>query len=179
MRRAWPFSLMSFGRHCATAQGSSPTELPDLSSSRAGRAQHPAQLFCRDGRAVPITLSPSHCPHPQAAPSLTHKECTSASLQRAVVLLSVRVIPGCNQKCFKTIFMVSSANSSLLASYHNTNMTKVTTAKKITDADNHSLFGFVLFLSSVNGDSGYTKEQACESKLPDSYREDLVLSMCT
>lgn len=179
MRRAWPFSLMSFGRFCATAQGSSPTELPDLGCSCAGRAQLPAQLLCRGWRAVPITLSPSHCPHPQVAPSLTHKECTSASLQRAVVLLSVIVIPVCDQKCFKTIFIVSSANSSLLAPYHNTNMTKVTTAKKITGADNYSLFGFVLFLSSVNGDSGYTKEQTCESKLPDSYQEDLVLSMCT
>lgn len=56
---------------------------------------------------------------------------------------------------------------------------KVTTAKQNIDVDNYSLLGFVLFLSSVNGDSGYTKEQACESKLPNSYREDLVLSMCT
>lgn len=58
-------------------------------------------------------------------------------------------------------------------------MMEVATEKKITDVDNYSLFGFVLFSSSVNGDSGYTKEQVCESKLPDSYREDLVLSMCT
>lgn len=148
---------------CQTLAAAVQAEPSSLPSSSAGAGE----------------LSPSHCPHPQAAPSLTHEECTSASLQRAVVLLSVIVIPVCDQKCFKTIFIVSSANSSLLAPYHNTNMTKVTTAKKITGADNYSLFGFVLFLSSVNGDSGYTKEQTCESKLPDSYQEDLVLSMCT
>lgn len=61
-----------------------------------------------------IKLSPSSgCS--TRVPSLTHKECTSASLQRPVLLLSVRVIPAWNQKCFKTIFTVSSANSSLLA----------------------------------------------------------------
>lgn len=65
----------------------------------------------------------------------------------------------------------------IIKTYNKSNNCK----KYILDVDYYSFFGFVflLVLPSVNGDSGYTKEQTHESKLPNSYREDLVLSMCT
>lgn len=54
------------------SQPKGPTELPDLSSSCASTAQHPAEL------TVPISLSPSTACNTRA-PSQTHRECTSAA----------------------------------------------------------------------------------------------------